>query len=151
VKQKTTGTKVEELLSKIDCNHPDVRSAVGVIRMTPEYQTDFALTVNKLSEAITQIFPGQQSRLRGRNVSTTGTRPHTQGRYFSRGSGRGFDRGRMGNQGRGRRAPGRAYGGRNSYNRNPRNMVNGIAMSVTLIGILLWLNGKHYQYLAEKI
>lgn len=28
---KSTRTKVEELLSKIDCNHPDARSAVGVI------------------------------------------------------------------------------------------------------------------------
>lgn len=113
---KSTRTKIEELLSKINSNHADIRSAIGVIRMSSEYNNDFTLTVNKLSEVITQIFPSLQGRERGRRVSAAGM-PRD-----SRNAGRGnaYRGGRGGRHGRGGRGPGRGF--------RP-NIVNGVDIS----------------------
>lgn len=114
---KSTRTKIEELLSKINSNHADIRSAIGVIRMSSEYNNDFTLTVNKLSEVITQIFPSIQGRERGRRISSVGNAKDT------RRAGRGDNAhrgGRGGRHGRGGRGQGRGY--------RP-NIVNGVDIS----------------------
>lgn len=109
---QSTRTKIEELLGKINSNHADIRSIIGVIRMTPMYYNDFTLTVNKLSEAITQIFPSQPGRDR-RRVAAINTAAGRGRGYHGRGAGRG----------------GRGRGGRTGSGGRGNNRVNGVDIS----------------------
>lgn len=99
---KTPRAKIEELLNKITCNNTDIRAAIGAIRMNSGFNNDFTLTVNKLSEAVTQIFPSQHNNRDRRRVSGVN---HASGRGSNRG-GRGRGRGGRGHGGgRGGRGP----------------------------------------------
>ena len=104
----TERKKVSLMCDKIQNNNPALVAAVQIVRHAPDLSIDFRSAANKLSEAISSIFPSQdkpQTDRYKRKMSSVGSdrgggRTAGGGRFGGR-NGRG--RGRAGGQGRGGR------------------------------------------------
>lgn len=90
---KTESAKITELTKKIQNNHNYLQAILGIINTDDRYNDDFTAAVNKISEAIAQIFPSAMSKDR-RAVSSVQQKGGRGQNRNGRGSGRGYNNGR---------------------------------------------------------
>jgi hypothetical protein len=86
---KTESAKITELTKKIQNNHNYLQAILGIINTDDRYCDDFTAAVNKISEAIAQIFPSTMSKDRRKISGVQQNRTGRGGNRGGRGGGRG--------------------------------------------------------------